>query len=166
MTILRIDDTNGLYVIAHPPSRADAPTFVFVNAITGTTDHWEAAVAPTLREAGFGTVSYNLRGQAGSDFAPNIELTDTLLVEDLGRIVAEAVVHAVRLVDQREKLSRRHQLHDQVGMTRRLECSPVPGNKRMITILQDAFLLEHMSLEAVLLDGFLADSFPCVGLAA
>lgn len=89
MTILRIDEGNALYVIAHPPSRANAPTFVFVNAITGTTDHWETSVAPTLREAGFGTVSYNLRGQAGSDFAPNIELTDTLIVEDLGRIVAE-----------------------------------------------------------------------------
>ena len=88
MTILRIDDDNGLYVIVHPPGRAGAPTFIFVNAITGTTDHWEAIVAPALRKAGFGTVSYNLRGQAGSDFAPGTELTDTLIVEDLSRVVA------------------------------------------------------------------------------
>jgi len=88
MTTLRIDDANGLYVIANPPARAGAPTFVFVNAITGTTDHWEAAVAPALREAGFGTVSYNLRGQAGSDFAPGTELTDGLIIEDLGRVIA------------------------------------------------------------------------------
>lgn len=87
MTNLRIDDGNSLYVIAHPPSRTDAPTFVFVNAITGPTDHWEATVAPTLRESGFGTVSYNLRGQTGSDFAAGIELTDTLIVEDLGRVI-------------------------------------------------------------------------------
>ncbi len=88
MTILRIDDANGLYVIAHPPRREGAPTFVFVNAITGTTDHWEAVVAPDLRAAGFGTVSYNLRGQAGSEFAPGTELNDTLIVEDVGRVVA------------------------------------------------------------------------------
>jgi pimeloyl-ACP methyl ester carboxylesterase len=88
MTILRIDDANSLFVVAHPPARAGAPTFVFVNAITGTTDHWEAVVAPALREAGFGTVSYNLRGQAGSDFAPDTELTDALIIEDLGRVIA------------------------------------------------------------------------------
>jgi 3-oxoadipate enol-lactonase len=88
MINLRIDDANGLYVIAHPRSRAGAPTFVFVNAITGTTDHWEATVAPALREAGFGTVCYNLRGQAGSDFSPGTELTDALIIEDLCRVVA------------------------------------------------------------------------------
>ena len=88
MTTLRIDDANSLYVISHAPSRADAPTFVFVNAITGTTDHWEAAVAPALREAGFGTLSYNFRGQDGSDFGPGTELTDALIIEDLGRVVA------------------------------------------------------------------------------
>jgi pimeloyl-ACP methyl ester carboxylesterase len=88
MTTLRIDDDNCLYVIAHAPAREGAPTFVFVNAITGTTDHWEAAVAPSLREAGFGTVSWNLRGQAGSDFAPGTELTDSLIIEDLGRVIA------------------------------------------------------------------------------
>ncbi|MEO0680939.1 MAG: alpha/beta fold hydrolase [Pseudomonadota bacterium] len=87
--MIRIDDANTLYAIAHAPTRAGAPTFVFVNAITGTTDHWEAAVAPALREAGFGTVSYNLRGQAGSDFAPGTELTDALIIEDLGRVAAE-----------------------------------------------------------------------------
>lgn len=85
---LRIDDANSLYVIAHPPARAGAPSFVFVNAITGTTEHWEAAVAPALRAAGFGTVSYNLRGQEGSAFAPGTELTDALIVEDLGRVIA------------------------------------------------------------------------------
>ncbi len=88
MTTLRIDDANNLYVVAHPPSRAGAPSFVFVNAITGTTDHWESAVAPALRQAGFGTVSYNHRGQAGSDFAQGTELTDKLIIEDLGRVVA------------------------------------------------------------------------------
>lgn len=88
MTTLRLDDANNLYVIAHPPTRDGAPTFVFVNAITGSTDHWEAAVAPALRDAGFGTVSWNLRGQAGSDFAPGVELTDALIIEDLGRVAA------------------------------------------------------------------------------
>jgi pimeloyl-ACP methyl ester carboxylesterase len=72
------------------PERAGAPSFVFVNALTGTTDHWEAAVAPALRAEGFGTLSYDLRGQARSPFEPGLALTPDLIVEDLRRLLAEA----------------------------------------------------------------------------
>ena len=47
-----LDDKNSLYYIHHAPTRAGAPTFYFVNALTGTTDHWEGAAGPALREAG------------------------------------------------------------------------------------------------------------------
>ena len=47
---LRIDDANALFHIHNAPTSEGAPTFVFVNALTGTTDHWEAAVAPALRD--------------------------------------------------------------------------------------------------------------------
>ena len=69
------------------PGRAGAPSFVFVNALTGTTEHWEAAVAPALRDRGFGTLSYDLRGQARSPFAPKLALTPDLIVADLRRLL-------------------------------------------------------------------------------
>lgn len=63
--------------------RRGAPCFVFVNALTGSLQSWEAVVAPGLRAQGFGTLSYNFRGQDGSDFAPGLELTPELIVDDL-----------------------------------------------------------------------------------
>ncbi|MFB9150924.1 alpha/beta fold hydrolase [Roseovarius ramblicola] len=86
---LRLTETDALYYIHHAPARAGAPTFVFVNALTGSTDAWEAAVAPALRDQGFGTLSYNFRGQAESLFDPALELTDAVIVADLERLLAE-----------------------------------------------------------------------------
>ncbi|PIW29769.1 MAG: hypothetical protein COW30_04350 [Rhodospirillales bacterium CG15_BIG_FIL_POST_REV_8_21_14_020_66_15] len=71
----------------HEPARDGAPTFVFVNALTGSTAAWEAVVAPRLREQGFGTLSYNFRGQEGASFALGTELTPDLIVDDLCRLL-------------------------------------------------------------------------------
>ena len=78
-----INGDNSLFYILNEPSRAGAPTFFFVNALTGTTDHWEGAAGPALREAGFGTLSYNFRGQVESTFDPAIELTNEVIVSDI-----------------------------------------------------------------------------------
>ncbi|MEM7523034.1 MAG: alpha/beta hydrolase [Pseudomonadota bacterium] len=88
MTHHIIDDSNSLYYLHETPSRAGAPTFVFINALTGTTDHWEAVAAPALRAAGYGTLSYNFRGQTESTFDTGLELTNELIVEDIVRLVA------------------------------------------------------------------------------
>ncbi|MEM7271172.1 MAG: alpha/beta hydrolase [Pseudomonadota bacterium] len=79
----QLDDQNSIFYLHEPPSRDGAPTFYFVNALTGTTDHWEGAAGPALRAAGFGTLSYNFRGQTGSSFDPAIELTNQVIVEDI-----------------------------------------------------------------------------------
>ncbi len=79
----QLDEKNSIYYLHTPPSRAGAPTFFFVNALTGTTDHWEGHAAPALREAGFGTLSYNFRGQVESTFDPAIELTNEVIVSDI-----------------------------------------------------------------------------------
>lgn len=89
MPELRLDDTNALHHRHAPPGRTGAPTFVFVNALTGSTDHWEAVVAPALRDEGFGTLSWNFRGQDRSAFDPGIELTDALIVDDLCALIAD-----------------------------------------------------------------------------
>ncbi|MEM1382882.1 MAG: alpha/beta fold hydrolase [Pseudomonadota bacterium] len=86
---LRIDADNALFYLQKPPGREGAPSFVFVNALTGDTGTWEAEIAPALRAAGFGTLSYNFRGQAESVFAPGLALTPDLIVEDLQRLLAE-----------------------------------------------------------------------------
>lgn len=89
MSELRIDDDNSLYYLHSPPHRDSAPTFVFINALTGSTNHWEAVIAPVLREQGFGTLSYNFRGQDNTTFSPEVQLSNTLIVADLVFIMEE-----------------------------------------------------------------------------
>ena len=83
MTDYQIDSNNSLFYLHSPPATEDVTTFVFVNALTGSTDHWEAVVASGLREQGFGTLSYNFRGQDKSRFETELQLTNTLIVDDL-----------------------------------------------------------------------------------
>ena len=86
---LALSEHDDLFYLHHAPTQPDAPTFVFINALTGSTDAWEASVAPALRAQGFGTLSYNFRGQADSPFDPALELTDQVIVADLERLLAE-----------------------------------------------------------------------------
>ncbi|MAU52088.1 MAG: hypothetical protein CMN17_06835 [Roseovarius sp.] len=86
---LPLTETDALFYHHHAPARDGAPTFVFVNALTGSTDAWEAAVAPALRAHGFGTLSWNFRGQTDSPFDPALALTDKVIVADLERLLAE-----------------------------------------------------------------------------
>ncbi len=83
MAILEFGPRDGLYYERHAPARAGAPSFVFVNALTGNTGAWEAKVAPALRAEGYGTLAYNFRGQDGSPFSPDLALTPELIVDDL-----------------------------------------------------------------------------------
>lgn len=87
MPLLKLDDDNALFYLHTAPTKAGAPTFVFVNALTGTTDHWEKTVAPGLRAQGFGTLSYNFRGQTDSPFGADVQLTPTLIVDDLVHVI-------------------------------------------------------------------------------
>lgn len=86
MPHLHLDDDNSLYYEHHAPT-SDGPTFVFVNALTGSTQHWEAEVAPALRSAGFGTLCYNFRGQENSEFAPGTKLDQDVITTDLVRLI-------------------------------------------------------------------------------
>ncbi|MGH1419127.1 MAG: alpha/beta fold hydrolase [Hyphomicrobiaceae bacterium] len=80
------------------PERIGAPSFVFVNALTGNLNNWESVVAPALRAEGFATLSYNLRGQDGSTFSPGTELTPALIIDDLARLLDEVSVERPILV--------------------------------------------------------------------
>lgn len=88
MSQIEISPGNALHYAYTPPGAA-GHTFVFVNALTGSAAMWEDAIAPALRDAGFGTLGYNFRGQAESPFAPGVALDQPLIVEDLQRLLAE-----------------------------------------------------------------------------
>ena len=92
MSLLPLNANEALYYELDQPSRTDAPTFVFVNAITGDTSMWQAAVGPALRAAGFGTLCYNFRGQPNSPYADGLELTEQIITGDLKYLVEELKV--------------------------------------------------------------------------
>jgi pimeloyl-ACP methyl ester carboxylesterase len=63
------------------------PTFVFVNPVSGSTQQWQAEVGPALRDAGYGTLAYNFRGQPDSPFSSGKTLNDALISGDLRLII-------------------------------------------------------------------------------
>jgi len=87
MSHIELDSNNTLYVDYQPAK--GRPTFVFVNALTGNTDHWENSVAPACRERGFGTLSYNMRGQINTTLSDDIEPNCDLIVSDLVHLLNE-----------------------------------------------------------------------------
>ncbi len=89
MSVMRLDAEDGLYFEHHKPISDASPTFVFFNALTGDTSAWEGVLGPILRNAGFGTLAYNMRGQADSPFSPRIELNEKLVVADAVKLLAE-----------------------------------------------------------------------------
>lgn len=81
MSFLQLGPQTGLYYEHHAPPEA-AATFVFFNALTADTTSWEAAICPVLREAGYGTLAYNMRGQTDSPFLPDDVLGEKQIVAD------------------------------------------------------------------------------------
>jgi pimeloyl-ACP methyl ester carboxylesterase len=89
MSFLRLGPQDGLYFEHHPPADSDRGTFVFFNALTGDTTTWEAIICPVLRDAGYGSLTYNLRGQTDSPFSPEVEFTEKQIVDDAVKLLAE-----------------------------------------------------------------------------
>lgn len=88
MPHLQLGPARSLFYRYEPPA-SRRHTFVFLNALTGNTGAWETEIGPLLRAAGFGTLAYNMRGQADSPFAPHDVLDENLIVADLKRLVRE-----------------------------------------------------------------------------
>lgn len=88
MATLTLSAGEALYYDYVAPTTANR-TFVFVNALTGNTQMWTDTICPRLHEAGFGTLCYNFRGQANTEFADDTDLTPELIVSDLCRLLAE-----------------------------------------------------------------------------
>ncbi len=73
----------------HDEGADGKPTFVFVNALTGSTAAWQAEIGPALRNAGFGTLAWNFRGQAESKYSSGDTLDEGTITSDLMRLLDE-----------------------------------------------------------------------------
>jgi len=86
---LQLSQTDALYYDHHSPADHRQCTFVFFNALTGDTSTWEAVIGPLLRNAGYGTLVFNMRGQSDSPFSSGVELNEGVIVEDTVRLLTE-----------------------------------------------------------------------------
>ncbi len=87
MPELEVSPGEALYYEYDAPA-AGKSTFVFVNALTGSTAAWQhAQIGPALRARGHGTLAWNFRGQADTRFGAQTALTPQLVVDDLVRVV-------------------------------------------------------------------------------
>ncbi len=89
MSQLQIGPDDAIYYEYHPPASILKATFVFFNALTGDTGAWEAVIGPQVRSMGYGTLSYNMRGQTDSPFSPGLKLDMELIVDDALRLLAD-----------------------------------------------------------------------------
>ena len=96
MPNFQLGPQDSLYYEYAAPKTENGFTFIFFNALTGDTSNWETVIGPRLREAGHGTLAYNLRGQTNSKFSPGIKLDVDLIVNDAIQLLAEINPH-VRL---------------------------------------------------------------------
>lgn len=82
MTLHTLSDGGSIYYLLHNPTAPGMPTLIFFNPLTGDTGNWEAVIAPRLREKGFGTLSFDYRGQTNSPLSPQTALDSALIVND------------------------------------------------------------------------------------
>jgi pimeloyl-ACP methyl ester carboxylesterase len=82
MPDFKLGPRDSLYYEYEAPKSESGFTFIFFNALTGDTNNWATIIGPRLREAGHGSLAYNLRGQTDSKFSPGFRLDVDLIVGD------------------------------------------------------------------------------------
>ena len=79
------------------PTSEKGVTFVGYNALTGDMGMWESAIGTSVRDAGHGTLFWNLRGQEGTDASDDANLGVEQVVADalavLKNVEPERPVH-------------------------------------------------------------------------
>ena len=89
MSFLQLGPQDGLYYEHFLPADDQGCTFVFFNALTSDTSTWNSVINPMLQKGGYGTLTYNMRGQTESVFSPDVEFSEKMIVEDALRLLAE-----------------------------------------------------------------------------
>lgn len=83
-----IDENNAIHVI-HARPKDGRPTFVFLNSMGASTAVWEERIAPALRDDGFGTLSFDYRGQGDTRYGPQALLEPAEIVGDIVHVMAQ-----------------------------------------------------------------------------
>ncbi|GFE49705.1 3-oxoadipate enol-lactonase [Roseobacter cerasinus] len=83
-----IDAENAIHVIHSSPEGENA-TFVFLNSMGASTVVWEDEIAPMLRQKGFGTLSFDYRGQGASKYGAAATLEPSEIIADIGFTLAQ-----------------------------------------------------------------------------
>lgn len=92
---VELDDNNAIHAIHHRPT-TQQQTFVFLNSMGATTAVWEGVIAPRLREKGYGTLSFDYRGQGGTVFGTDASLEPEEIIADIMTVLnIEAPAHPV-----------------------------------------------------------------------
>ena len=97
MSFLKINNTNKIYYEYTEP-KDNGFTFVFVNALTGSTATWNGEIGIKIVGAGNGYLTYNFRGQENSIFDEKINLDTDIIVDDLCLLIAKLKLENVILV--------------------------------------------------------------------
>ena len=82
MSFLKIDDKNEIYYEYIEP-KGNGLTFMFVNALTGTTTTWNNEIGKKITDQRNGYLAYNFRGQDNSKKNEKIDLNTDIVVSDL-----------------------------------------------------------------------------------
>lgn len=82
---VEIDGDNAIHYIHHAP-KGDLQTFFFLNSMGGNTDAWEDRIAPLLRSRGYGTLSFDFRGQGKSRYGADALLEPSEIIADTCRV--------------------------------------------------------------------------------
>lgn len=82
---INIDAENAIHVIHHHPEDG-RNTFVFLNSMGATTDIWEETIAPNLRRQGYGTMSFDYRGQGKTTYGADATLAPDEIIADIVRV--------------------------------------------------------------------------------
>lgn len=86
--LIDIDGENAIHAI-HTSPKDDKATFVFLNSMGASTAAWEDEIAPRLRAKGFGTLSFDYRGQGQSTFGAEAKLEPAEIIADIGFTLAK-----------------------------------------------------------------------------
>lgn len=80
---VEMDGENAIHVVHTSPKDGKA-TFVFLNSMGASTAVWEDEIAPLFRAKGFGTLSFDYRGQGQSGYGAAATLEPAEIISDIG----------------------------------------------------------------------------------
>ena len=70
-----------------------------MNALTGNTSAWNGIIGKRVRDAGYGYLTYNFRGQINSSFEESINLTSEIIISDLLKLIDHLNLKILYFVD-------------------------------------------------------------------